>query len=342
MAPRRFLIVGKQRSGTTVTQAVLNAHPLLSTSAFEVKVDLFSEGLSLFTYGHYPYASLVAAIPAMFDALASLGAPPGGGGELRAIGLKVAIAKHDHAVDLANALREFLRDVAIIVVEREDLVAQFGSLKRAEATGQWHGWGRTEKLDRMVTLDREALLDYARDAIRTTAQLETLAATHDVLRLRYEQEIAAGHFDPLFAFLGVDPAPYADRIPSKVAPPPGDYIVDYAELRALVDALPRASAESELQYAAERFLAADRHRPTPFSLQRARALVQQGGPTLAAAVLRQLLERAGQELTREQCDATADVLRSITAAGVSPLLSDVAVAQLTAALGGSDEFLQWR
>ena len=49
----------------------------------------------------------------------------------------IAVSAGAEAADLCNAIREFLPELVVILVEREDVVAQFGSLCRARRTGQW-------------------------------------------------------------------------------------------------------------------------------------------------------------------------------------------------------------
>ena len=85
----RFLVVGSQRSGTTVTQAVLRGHAEVSIPMEETRPDLLTDGYRACTYGLETYASRCRMNGRLFDALAGCLADE----RTRAMGLKVALGR---------------------------------------------------------------------------------------------------------------------------------------------------------------------------------------------------------------------------------------------------------
>ena len=137
MKTERFIVLGMQRSGTTVTHVCLAGHPEVCMAPDEVYVEpFFTRGLAAFTGGKESYKDRQDGYARLFDLIAGFRAKE----STRAVGFKVAIGSANDARDVANCLSEYLPDLKVILVHRSDLAAQFGSLQRAIASGEWHAW----------------------------------------------------------------------------------------------------------------------------------------------------------------------------------------------------------
>lgn len=125
MTRTRFLIVGSPRSGTSVTHACIQGHPQATGAEDEVRVEpLFTRGIAAFTFGNESWPERQRGYRALFDAIAGGGDDPA----IRAHGMKVTLGTPEEAMDLANTLRDHLPSVRVVLVHREDLVAQYASL----------------------------------------------------------------------------------------------------------------------------------------------------------------------------------------------------------------------
>lgn len=238
--PTRFVIVGMQRSGTTVTHDYLQGHPEVATPAEEVHAAFFAAG-----------DASVSRFLDVFDHVA------GRQSGHRAVGLKTALPSAAHAVRIADRLRQ-LPAVRVVLVEREDLVAQLGSLRRAQSVGTWHR-DRQSQSDRSgmrIRIGAEEFAQYVAEVEQSLAPLRALDGGR-LLRLGYERDIASSRFGAeLSAFLGITPRGAEVVRLAKVAPAAADYIEAHAVLHRLQDELlaaPRdtptgapAAAESRL------------------------------------------------------------------------------------------------
>lgn len=275
-ARRRFIIVGMQRSGTTVTHVCLNGHPNVAMPSDEVMTTpFFTRGLATFTRGKESYAARKQGYAGLFDLITSLT----GNEHTTTFGIKAAVGNHSEALDVCNCLREYLPDVAVILVSRDDLVAQCGSLARAEKSGEWHAWEGRKKSAREGTLAIEPsrFQAYAHECRHTMGQLRTLARTHDLLEFNYERDIANGvRHDRLFEFLGLPRVPVTWLRMTKVAPPARDFIENYDELTKLLARIPEPREEDELTAARARRSEAARSEAPNFLMTRGCDLLTQG------------------------------------------------------------------
>jgi hypothetical protein len=291
--PSRFLIVGVQRSGTTVTHTTLSGHPNVAMPHDEVRSDpFFTRGRSVFTWGKESFVERCIHYERLFDFLAH--APDVV--NVAARGFKVAVSDSQSAIDIANCVRDYLPDVRIVLVTRGDLVAQFGSLKRAEASGEWHLWegAKARHGGPKVSIDAEHFAQYVREVRIANAQLRALGNTHALLELHYERDIAPGiDAANLFRFLGLSQVPVTWTVVGKVAPPPRDYIDDYDALVALEQRLPEPTA-AELELAARERRDADALRETATFLGHrawhrvARGMVDDAARDLGLAIQKRL------------------------------------------------------
>ncbi|MFM1870971.1 MAG: Stf0 sulfotransferase [Planctomycetota bacterium] len=218
MSPQtRFLVVGLQRSGTTLVLDYLCGHGQTAVAEDEIHTALFAPG-----------EAAEGEFLGVFDQIA--GRTPAA----LAVGMKTAIPTAAHGARLAETLGNQGRSLDLIVVERNDLVAQYGSLRAADETGVWHSQApRRDRPRSAVRFDETELAAYITDCRAAMAPIHKLASGRRTLHLNYENDLAPGGWTArLCSFLGIDPA--FGRAPAlrKVAPPPDDYIVDYSAHRA--------------------------------------------------------------------------------------------------------------
>jgi hypothetical protein len=251
---KRFVIVGMARSGTTVTLQALQGHPDVRTAMDEIRVDpFFTRGIGAFTVSGQNDWEREHGMGLLIDALSLI---PGAEGDpklmgyggtkahpksdrVRANGLKVALGSALEARQLVDAMQEneSLREVALIRVHRDDLVAQYASLVRAMRSGVWHSFFKTpasiEHPEGPFTIPADEFEVYCRDCVTVRAQLDRLKWTHPMLDVSYERDIEAkgiGAFGRVFEFLSL-PAIEAVWIGStKVAPPVAAFVTNWEQL----------------------------------------------------------------------------------------------------------------
>jgi len=226
----------------------------------EVRVSpFFTEGMAVFTTGDESYAERRTGIRDMFDRLALVAHTANRNASAEqapsAIGLKVAYQTPEEAADLANSIREFFPELRIILVVREDLVAQQGSLMLAQQTGKWHAWkgDKDAQAKKTLSIPLESFHSYADDIRRGMSLLEDLATTHPVLRFSYEQDICAQpDYEKLYRFLGIEELPPEWVRMKKAAPPPQSFIENYDELRTALSELPPIDQAEQDRFATAR------------------------------------------------------------------------------------------
>lgn len=229
-----------------MTHLCLRGHPEVCSLNDEMRISpFFTDGVAAFTYGAETERERDRGWLALFDAITTLELTD----DTRACGLKAAINSHEEAIVFVNCLRMHLPDVKVILVNREDLVAQCGSWVRGEKSGQWHSWANattSEGDPGTLTIETDYFSSYAAENAHIVAQLRTLADTHDLLEFSFERQIADGSGWPtLFDHLGISAMPVTWLRSSKVAPSPEEYIGNHDELKAIFDDLPAPSMEEE-------------------------------------------------------------------------------------------------
>lgn len=306
MPRRRFLIVGPQRSGTTVTMAAVAGHPDATTCGDELRVEpFFTRGSAAFTYGHESWAERSRSFGALFDALTLVEPRP----TLRAHGMKVAVGTPELAMDLANCLRAHLEDLHVVLVRREDVVAQFASLHRAQATGVWHSWQQADATQLSLTIPVEQFTAYATSSLRVLNQLRTLRHSHAFLEASYEHTVVGRHWDELFRFLGLDECQPTWLAAKKVSPPPSDYVANYAELGAALQRIELPAEAVELRHANARAEAQLREEAPSLLIDRAHEELLRGGLEAAERLAMMALQSA-QEIPPRQRRKGFEVLEA--------------------------------
>jgi len=234
---QRYIIVGMLRSGTTVTHHCLRGHPNVSALTSEVGVEpFFSQGITLFSFGQGATDhERSVGHRVLFDAAAGINADA----RTTTLGMKLAIATPRLARLLTDALRAHFPDLRVILTIRDDLLAQYASLQRAQGLGQWHSYSnKTQANGAKLRLHRYDFVDYLLDGFEILAELRALADSHTTLHFSYERDITA--VDPLdygilFDFLDLPPTTVEWVHSKKMSPPPEEYVENYAVLRSLAD-----------------------------------------------------------------------------------------------------------
>lgn len=225
----RFLIIGTPRSGTTVTKMAMHGHPHIGMLNDEIKpAPFFTKGISTFTYGNDAPEEKEIGHLALFDTLTSLRASD----EVIALGMKTAVAHFQDAIDIRKALVRHFPGLHLIHVIRTDLAAQYGSLLRAQSTGQWHSWreAKPNQVPFQGMIDTQAFFSYSKKVFSIRHQLKQLKHTHPYFEFSYEEDVVSGRFQKLFEFIGVKPVEPTWLKSRKVAPPPAEYITNYETL----------------------------------------------------------------------------------------------------------------
>lgn len=236
---RRFLVVGMQRSGTTVTWSQMRQHPDIAMFGNELHASFFSTTILDRALDGETRDQRTTSLQAMVELLARPAATT------RAVGLKTALPSAEYTARLVGCLLTHGSDFDIIAVRRRDLVAQLGSIRRAVASGQWHRQAKnhTTSTARVCIGDRE-LVDYVQDCIDSQRLLEQLAKQRRVTFLDYDDDIVTGQdWGRICDFLelpaGSRPTPQL----AKVAPPASEYIEDYDRLQRIMATTIQARVE---------------------------------------------------------------------------------------------------
>lgn len=256
----------------------------------------FTEGMAVFTTGDESYAERRTGIRNLFDHLAlvphNAKAGDSTGPAPTAIGLKVAYQRQEEAADLANAIREFFPNLRIILVVRDDLVAQHGSLLLAQQTGKWHSWKgeKDAQTKKTLRIPAEDFRSYADGIRRGMSHLEGLSSSHRILKFSYERDICEQPaYEKLYRFLDIDcPSPDWVRM-KKAAPPPESFIENYGELQTALGKLPPIDQAEQDGLASARFQDWLKKQRPYFQISRANELTSNGQHAKAIQICASIL-----------------------------------------------------
>lgn len=247
MPEQRYFVTGMQRSGTSVIHHGLRGHPQISAFKQEVAFNrFFRHGASYFCWGKDLAENEKERAPsALFDALAGLGASV----ETRVFGMKCLMFNPSHAHDFVKALKNHFPNSLVVRIRRDDPVAQFGSLIKAQKTGVWQRRNSStrnkikesksiteEKNEKKIKIDKYELLDYVISKRSIEKTLDKISKTHRVLEINYEEGVKerelrdVSSFEPFYDFLGVDSVSPRWIQTQKLSPPPEEYITNYQSL----------------------------------------------------------------------------------------------------------------
>lgn len=234
----RYLIIGCPRSGTTALHMAMQGHPSVSTLTDELETTpFFAKGLSSFTCGAESEAEKKGGHIALFDAMTSITAVP----ENTHRGAKVCARSPEEAAVLVDSLRTYMPGMRVILTIRDDLVAQYGSLRKARRSNVWHSWNPGADTERNKPLKMNGWLfrRYALNTLEVIRTLRTLTKSHHVLECSFERLLAESDdiYRESFAFLGLEARPVVWLKARKVNPPPADYIHNYNALTRILQPL---------------------------------------------------------------------------------------------------------
>lgn len=243
----RYLIIGYSRSGTTVIHLLLKGHPNVAALNDELRVSpFFTEGISAFTYGHDLAEEKERGYSVLLDGLTSLCANE----NTMAFGAKCTCDRESNARSLVDTLQQHLPDLKIILMVRNDLVAQYGSLRSAERSGIWHSWYEGFKNRKIHTLKikRWLFIRYVVSCLDTYQVLRELHQTHDVIECVYEEFLVSQEsvYEKLCNFLGIPQIEAMWLDSKKVMPPPEEYITNYDEMTSLLEKLRTDHARGDI------------------------------------------------------------------------------------------------
>jgi hypothetical protein len=243
-APRRFLVVGMQRSGTSFVHSALRDHPQVAMQTGEVTPSMFATSLCRPNERGETTAQRTASLLQLFDDFA--GRQP----EHLAIGLKTAISNRDQAARLVGCLATHGAGIDLVLVSRRDTLAQLASLRRAMASGEWHraAGSSPSSSGPRVSIDADDLGAFVADCTDIHRLLEQFAVGRRWLHIDYERHVTTGAAPAILRrFLGVrDTADGAARLLKKVSPPVAEFVVNHAELARLLPQLQAAAAARPL------------------------------------------------------------------------------------------------
>jgi hypothetical protein len=149
----------------------------------------------------------------------------------------------DWPATLTTGVPRILRHVLkagyrIIRLERRNLLAQYASVSRAMATGEWVRQGPAKGTGPVLTLDYGAARHHMVETAATARKVNTwIAGQPHRLSLAYEtlierDRLAADARDELAAFLGMPISEPPAPMPSKLAPPLEALVANLSEIRS--------------------------------------------------------------------------------------------------------------
>jgi LPS sulfotransferase NodH len=234
----RFVILGAERSGTSLVRELLATHAQVYAGGEIFNSEIIRRGeipwrLSFdFSARNQELNGLRESNPpAFFDALFQLAKTRA----VRAIGFKLMYNHADKDARVRNFIAED-RTFRIIHVKRRNLLRRFLSLRRALQTGRW--WVKTSEPapeSPRVTLTPEACLADFALIEGSWAKYDELFKSHHVLEMYYEDICAdlRGARSRMLRFLGLSEAGLLKVDSQKTGTDSlRDAIEDYKELRA--------------------------------------------------------------------------------------------------------------
>lgn len=238
MRNNRYLIIGYQRSGTTVIHLLLKGHPNIAALNDELPVTpFFTQGISTFTHGNDLEEEKSRGYTFLFDALTSVLAKD----ITTTLGAKCVCNSTTNAWALVKTLQKYLKDLKIILIVRNDLVAQYGSMISSQKTGIMHSWykGFENRKTSELTINKWLFIRYVIACLDTYNVFRELHKTHDVIESIYEDFLVnpASVQKQLFNFLDVPEVDVTWLASKKVMPAPEKYIKNYSYMTSLLEQL---------------------------------------------------------------------------------------------------------
>lgn len=229
----RYLVIGYQRSGTTLIHLLLKGHPNVSALNDELQVSpFFSKGISCFTHGADLPDEKSLGFARMFDTLTTLTADA----NTVAHGAKCVCNWKTSAQIMLNVVSRYFQDMKIVHVVRNDLVAQYGSMVKSSRSGIMHSWykGYSNQKTKELRISRMLFTRYVIGCLDTWEVIARLETTNPYYRCNYEEYVS----NPdkvkreLFDFIEVPDLKPVWLSSKKVLPSPETYICKYGDHHA--------------------------------------------------------------------------------------------------------------
>lgn len=240
-----FIVLGRSRVGSNLLRGLLNTHPQIVAFG-EVFRDITN--LDWDHIGYFQTRSvteLAQRDPARFLETRLLGRYPT---SVRAVGFKLF---YYHARDGAQAgVWPWLlqrRDIRVIHLKRDNLLATHVSRKRAALTGRWVKTSAEEDRPLTLSLDyHEVLSDFEQTRAWET-EADRAFSSHPVLQVRYEDLAADFHSAVLRleSFLGVETRHVQPSTLRQTTRPLSEMVSNYQELKARFAGTPWISLFTE-------------------------------------------------------------------------------------------------
>jgi len=221
-----------------VIHLLLKDHPHIAALNDELKVfPFFSTGLSTFTFGNDLEEERQAGFPALFDAFSTIQADR----NTLANGAKCVCNSPRSARVVVDAVQRYMKDLKIILIVRNDLVAQYGSLITARKTGIYHSWYKDFDKSKVhpIRIQKWPFIGYAINCLEVLKTLRELHKTHEVVECHYEDFLARPEsvHEQLFHFLNVPDLDVTWLRSKKVMPGPEHYIRNYHRMKGILEEL---------------------------------------------------------------------------------------------------------
>lgn len=242
--PTFFLIVGMQRSGTTVVHQIVAGHPEVASNPREAAPRLFFDfGAALFNTDRKLFEADKEGLSEREVILDLFRVAVEQNGRIAAhsvAGLKVATGFTDQARRMVDAILEHLPDLKIIHVRRADPVAACASFLYASENRRFQIHEGENKPRPKITVETEYLLKYLYAWHSINRELERLSQLSGYTCIEYERDIASGEiFDGRapFNFLGLRPLTVDWVTLTKSLPAKEEMITNAAECDAIAAAM---------------------------------------------------------------------------------------------------------
>lgn len=241
---KNILVVGMARSGTTLVQRLLLEHPLIVGPRFELTDVFLSAGIDAFTQVQLDDATLAASQTRLFRAMAAASV-----GDDDILCLKYASNGGENLVRNSHRALDWIDDLKIIVIHREDAIAKFASFAVAVRNAQWH-FDPAEKVPaeyyRPIRLSKVAFAAYYAEHLTVQDGFKEVAQRDNAYLLDFAR-LEGGDFDALLAelaeFLGLPPFGPVTIPFQKSAPPAQDFVSNHAAIEEIARTLAERKAQ---------------------------------------------------------------------------------------------------
>jgi hypothetical protein len=183
---KRFLVLGYQRSGTTGVFRAIQNHP--DTSVFPTELwstGFFGENLKAWTAYSPSAEDIITRMPRLYEVLISQEGNP----MAPVRGAKCNFDSFEGVNVAIDKIRTWMPNIHLIYLQRNDLVAQWGSHEWARQTGRMHPWEKQKRSTRSVKLNRGDLKGAIADRILTTRAIKELQIACPFLKIDFENEL---------------------------------------------------------------------------------------------------------------------------------------------------------